>query len=348
MVDITWKEGHIEVAPPKRPLKITGTRLAAIMGLNVWNSPFKAWCEITRTYKEPFTDTIYTIAGKTIEPKQAEYMKKSYFMTTLKTPEDMFGKDYFQKTFGDFFHDIPIFGGMWDYLLFDDSGKPEAVLEMKTSKRVEDWAEDMPEYYALQAALYAYLVGVDQVYMVASFLEDADYNAPEKFVCNVKNTIVRPFKVSERYPDFHIVIERAKKWWEEHIVKGISPAYDEKRDADILKALRTNSLNPETDISELIADAEALKAELDAHYALVADKEKAYKVATDQIKKLAMQQFRDSDKKVAIKGQTYSWEVSRSSTTKIDKDAMKADGILEKYTTTEDTYRLSPKVIKED
>ena len=79
MADITWKEGHIEVAPPKRPLKITGTRLAAIMGLNVWNSPFKAWCEITRTYKEPFTDTIYTIAGKTIEPKQAEYMKKSYF-----------------------------------------------------------------------------------------------------------------------------------------------------------------------------------------------------------------------------------------------------------------------------
>ena len=87
---------------------------------------------------------------------------------------------------------------------------------------------------------------------------------------------------------------------------------------------------------------------MDAHYALVADKEKAYKVATDQIKKLAMQQFRDGDEKVAIKGQTYSWEVSRSSTTKIDKDAMKADGILEKYTTTEDTYRLSPKVIKED
>lgn len=348
MADITWKDGYIEVAPPKRPLKITGTRLAAIMGLNTWNTPFKAWCEIARVYKEPFTDTIYTIAGKTIEPKQAEYMRKSYFMTALKTPEDMFGKDYFHKTFGDFFRDVPVFGGMWDYLLYDSDGKPEAVLEMKTSKRVEDWAEDIPEYYALQAALYAYLVGVDQVYMVASFLEDADYNAPERFVCTVNNTIVRPFRVSERYPDFQILINGAKKWWDEHIVKGISPAYDEKKDADILKALRTNSLTPETDIEQLIADAEALKAKLDAHAAVVAENEKAYKAATDKIKRLAIQQFRDGDKKVAIKGQAYSWEVSRSSTTKIDKDAMKADGVLKRYSITEDTYRLSPKIIKED
>ena len=50
--------------------KITGTRFAAIMGLNKWTTPFNAWCAITRTYEEPFEDTIYTVAGKTIEPKQ--------------------------------------------------------------------------------------------------------------------------------------------------------------------------------------------------------------------------------------------------------------------------------------
>ena len=70
-------------------------------------------------------------------------------------------------------------------------------------------------------------------------------------------------------------------------------------------------------------------------------------MATEQIKKFAIQQFRDGDKKVSIAGSSYTWEVSRSSTSKIDKDAMKADGVLEKYTTTEDTYRLSPKIIKE-
>ena len=37
--------------------------------------------------------------------------------------------------------------------------------------RDRDWAEDIPEYYALQAALYAHLLGVDSVIMVASFLD---------------------------------------------------------------------------------------------------------------------------------------------------------------------------------
>ena len=54
---------------------------------------------------------------------------------------DRYGADYFQKTWGDFFKDSPIFGGMWDYLLVDKDGKPTTVLEMKTTKRSEDWVE---------------------------------------------------------------------------------------------------------------------------------------------------------------------------------------------------------------
>ena len=75
-----WNDdGTITITPPARPKKCTGTRFAAIMGLNVWTTPFNAWCAITRTYEEPFEDTIYTLAGKAIEPKQAEYMKEKYF-----------------------------------------------------------------------------------------------------------------------------------------------------------------------------------------------------------------------------------------------------------------------------
>ena len=102
----------------------------------------------------------------------------------------------------------------------------------------------------------------------------------------------------------------------------MSPVYDEKRDAEILKVLRTNNLSPETDLAELVREAEELKAKLDAHAAEVADD--------------------------ALTGSRYSWEVSRSSTTKIDKNALKADGLLEKYSTTEETYRLLPKEVKED
>lgn len=344
-----WLDGNkIQIIPPKRPKKLTGTRFATILGLNPWSTPFEIWCEVTRTYQKPFEDTIYTIAGKTIEPKQAEYMKQTYFMSNLVTPTDIWGKDYFRQTYGDFFRESPVLGGMWDYLLYGKDGKPTTVLEMKTSKRVEDWKDDIPEYYALQAALYAYLLGVDEVIMVASFLEPKDYDAPEKFVCSGENTITRPFKVSERYPDFEKkYVKPALKWWKDYVESGISPAFDERKDAEILKALRTNNLSPETDMAVLVKEAEDLKAKLDAHAAEVAEDEKRYKVLTDMIKKAAIAQFRDGDKKVSIAGSAYNWEVSRTSTTKIDKDAMKADGILAKYTTTEDSYRISPKALKE-
>ena len=344
-----WLDGNkIQIIPPKRPKKLPGTPWATILALNPGTTPFEIWWELTRTYQKPFEDTIYTIAGKTIEPKQAEYMKQTYFMSNLVTPTDIWGKDYFRQTYGDFFRESPVLGGMWDYLLYGKDGKPTTVLEMKTSKRVEDWKDDIPEYYALQAALYAYLLGVDEVIMVASFLEPKDYDAPEKFVCSGENTITRPFKVSERYPDFEKkYVKPALKWWKDYVESGISPAFDERKDAEILKALRTNNLSPETDMAALVKEAEDLKAKLDAHAAEVAEDEKRYKVLTDMIKKAAIAQFRDGDKKVSIAGSAYNWEVSRTSTTKIDKDAMKADGILAKYTTTEDSYRISPKALKE-
>lgn len=340
-----WLDSNrIKITPPKKPKKITGTRFAAIMGKNKWNTPFKAWCEITRTYEEPFEDTVYTVAGKIIEPKQAEYMRKAYYLTGLKTPTDLFGKDYFKKTYGDFFKENRIFGGMWDYLLYDENGKISTVLEMKTTKRSEDWENDIPEYYALQAALYAYLLGVDSVMMVASFLEDGDYKNPDAFVPSAENTIVRPFRVSERYPDFENLIREADRWWKKHVEGGISPTYDEKKDADILRALRTNTLNPETDIELIVEEAEILLEELEKAASAVADKEKRLKTLKDIIKESALKSFREGDTNVVLSGTKYTFDVSRTEKNDIDKDALRADGLFEKYNTKSVvTYRLTNK-----
>jgi predicted phage-related endonuclease len=330
---------QIQITPPKRTKKVTGTRFATILGLNPWSTPFEMWCAITKTYEKPFEDTIYTIAGKTIEPKQAEYMKKSYGMDLI-TPTDRYGADYFNKTWGDFFPENPYFGGMWDYLGVNEDGEVDTVLEMKTTKRIEDWQNDAPEYYALQAALYAYLLGVDNVIMVASFLDEKDYADPSKYVPNIKNTITVEFKVSERYPDFERMVAEVKSWWGEYVNGGISPVYDEKKDAEILAALRTHNLTPDTDIDSLIKEAEGLKTEVDKTTAAIADKEKRLKEINDIIKEHAMKQFRDDDKKVEIKGSTYTWTVSRSETVTIDKKALETDGLLEKYQKKSEQYRV--------
>lgn len=345
---LKWNSNDtVSIIPPARPKKITGTRFAAIMGLNRWTTPFNVWCAITRTYEEPFVDTIYTVAGKTIEPKQAEFMKKSYFMTNLITPTDMYGPDYFKKTYGDFFHDTPIFGGMWDYLLIGADGRPDTVLEMKTTKRSEDWADDIPEYYAMQAALYAYLLGVDRVLMVCSFLGDTDYANPDAFVPSVENTIVREFYVSERYPNMDNLVEAATNWWNIHVLGGMSPEYDEKADKAILDVLRSQTVDPDADMSAMLSEAEALRSQLEARKAELAPLESRYKVLTEAIKNDLMGRFSEGDKSVSAEGSAYEFTVSRANTTKYDSKAMKADGVYDKYAITDSTYKLTVKPRKE-
>jgi predicted phage-related endonuclease len=224
----------------------------------------------------------------------------------------------------------------------DKDGKPTAVLEMKTSKRVEDWKDDVPEYYALQAALYAYLLGVEQVYMVASFLEDTDYDHPEDFKPTARNTTVIPFRLHERYPDFEVdYLDPALDWWRTHVETGISPEYDEKADADVLKALRTTTPDATDDRDALIAEAEALKAEIDAHAAEIKAKEDRYKAITEALKKEAVAEWKDGMKNVVIPGSRYVWTVSRSDSRKVDSDALKKDGLFEKYSKSETTYRVT-------
>lgn len=346
MADIKWVDKHIEVTPPKRCKKITGTRFGAILGSNRWKTPFSAWCEITRTYEEPFVATKYTEAGKTIEPKQADYVERSYGMDIVR-PADIYGEDFFNKTWGDFFPTDPVFGGMWDYLAKDDEGNVDTILEMKTSQRVEDWSNgSIPEYYALQAALYAWLYGVDNVIMVASFLSPADYDHPEDYVPSADNTILVPFKVSERYPNFDKLVKGAQSFWTAHVENGKSPDFDERADADILKALRTNSLSPETDIDELIKEAEGLKKELDENAKEFAAKEKRLKAINEIIKKDAMSKFRDGDTKVEIKGASYVWTVSKSETTTVDKDLLTEDGIIDRYLKKTESYKMLVKEVK--
>ena len=200
-----WIDGNrVEITPPKRCKKLTGTRFAAVLGLDKWTTPFEVWCAVTRTYEKPFEDNKYTIAGKIIEPKVIDYLNRLYFGGSLKTPTDVYGEDYFQKTWGDFFPKDRVFGGMWDALAYNDKGEVESVIEIKSTSRVEEWADGKaPHRYALQACLYAYLLGVDHVVMVASFLEEKDYVNPEAFEPSVENTIIDEFLLSARYPQFY-------------------------------------------------------------------------------------------------------------------------------------------------
>lgn len=329
---------------------MTGTRFATVMGLNAWASPFKVWCEMTKTYEDPFEESIFTKAGKVIEPKICEYLRSRYFMD-IKSPTDVYGPDYFKKTWGDFFHDVEALGGSWDFLGDD------FVVEVKTTKRVEDWRGvdgevEPPIYYKLQASLYAYLLGFDNVVMTCSFLQDKDYEDPEAFEPTVDNTVVIEFKLSEAFPTFkESYIDPALKFWRDHVLTGISPEFDEKKDADILKELRKNVTEAsDKDIAKLMAEADKLRVSVDKAEARIADKKKRIKEIEDQVKESMKSQFRDGDKKVEIAGKSYTWTLSKSERNSLDSTKLKKElpDVFTKYSKKSEVYSLKTAAIEEE
>lgn len=352
-------ENHIVVDPPRKPKKLTATRFASILGFNKWSTPFAAWCEMTRTYEEPFADTIYTVAGKVIEPKIGNYLRSRYFMD-IKSPTDVYGSDYFKKTWGDFFPNVEALGGMWDFLGDD------FVVEVKTTKRAEDWRGvdgkvEPPIYYKLQAALYAYLLGFDSVVMTCSFLEASDYpiekpdgtfdtTPTEAFIPDVKNTVVVEFSLSEAFPTFkESYIDPALAFWRDHVLTGISPDFDEKKDAEILKVLRKNVTDPtDAEIGKLMAEADKLRGQIEKADAKIQAKRDRLKEIEDAVKKSMVGQFRPGDKKVEIAGKAYTWTLTRSESNRLDTTALKKDlpDIAKKYTKTTASYRLDTKPVE--
>lgn len=361
MTKIKWHEGYINITPPQKPKKISGTHFPTVLGVDPWKTPFEAWCKSTRTYEKPFEGNKYTYAGQIIEPKVFDFLRNSMgFGKRVVIPEDVYGKDYFKTTRGDFFPNSNVFSGMWDALITDENGKTEYVVEIKTvqvdgrsGSLDERWADgEAPHYQALQASIYAHLLGVDKVLMVAVALEDkkGDYEHPENVEPSFANSnvYIDEFKVSERYPHFAAYVRTAMDWWNKYVMTGVSPYYDTKKDAEILKALRTNTLNPETDMVALITEAEKLKAEIETVTATISDKEKRLKNIQEQIKAYALGQFREGDTNVSIKGKTIEFILSRTESTEIDKESLEADGLLEKYLKPKTSYRLTSSKIKEE
>ena len=365
MKRLKWLDCCVQTEPISKNKKITGTHFPTVLGANPYSSPFEVWCRCTRTYEKPFEGNKYTNAGQIIEPKVFDFLRNSMgFGDRLITPEDVYGKDHFKKTWGDFYPMTPIFGGMWDCLIQDENGKIEYVVEIKTvqvdgrSGNLEErWKDgEAPHYQALQASLYAHLMGVDKVLMVAVALKDSngDYDHPEQVIPSYANgnVYIDEFEVSERYPNFDMYIAQATDWWNKHVLTGISPEFDEKKDAELIKALRTNTIE-EKDLTfrELLEKAEQLKTEIDAVQETLAEKTKELKSTFDEIKTQMAMEFREGDTKVSCKGKKFEFVLGQTVSTEFDKEKLIEDlgeSFINKYIKTKTSLRLTTSKIKED
>lgn len=354
-----WKysDDNKHIVLEKEPSKfkyLTGTRLAGILGLNPYTTPFQIWCECTRLVTPPYEETIYTKAGKIIEPLQREYVSKKF--PNIVSPEDYFGNIFEQVRWNFFNEKDKPFAGCWDAVATKDNGKDILmVVEFKTASDARKWDNNqIPIYYELQGALYAKLLGLDRVLFVASFLDKMDYAHPEQFVPSEDNTIMIVRKLGEivielngEYLKIDDVLEKAKEIWDSNIKTGISLPFDEKKDKEYLDIIRSSKPINDNSLEDLCDRAKELTQEIEQlkQDSGLASKEKELKILEDSIKQGLMDALQDGETKASCKQYKLSGAVSQKFNEKLFKEKYpkKYEEFLEEKT----TFRLS-KVKTED
>lgn len=242
-----------------KPKKITGSRLATVLGLDSFTSPVKVWAIMNNIYFETM-DPIYSEAGNIIEPKINEYVSE-----LLETKFKVYNP--FEIKW-DAFPENKIFGGIPDGEPIDNNGKflyPEKrMLEIKTASldsflfkkeqnnfvlqkdikgmpivktkngNLKKWFDDngqitIPKQYLMQLGLYCYLRNISKGVFAIAFLNVEDYLNPKKVDINERRVELVNFDLeSEDFKNNYIT--KATKWYEDFISEGISPEFS---DADL-------------------------------------------------------------------------------------------------------------------
>lgn len=347
---MSWKFNGNQIQLDKttgRKKKITGTRFASILGANPWQTPFEAWCDITGVYRKPFEDNKYTLAGKAIEPILIDWAKE-YFESGVVSPEEYYGNRWGEvKKRYDFYPKTKVFGGMWDAKIVSN-GKEYGVLEFKTSSRPQDWVDGAPLDKKLQSLLYPHLDGIKRAFLVVAFLEDKHYAHPETFVPvlgeNLKlysyDVETETSEVNGKYHTTETLVDIANNWWEEFVLTGKSPEFDEKKDAEILKELRT--LRPDEDedtsLKDILTQIDVLEQKINIikEKEKLDDLEKELKNNKDALKRVLTESFGEDDEKVEVG----RWSLTKSVRESVDTAKLKADGLFDDYKKESVTYTL--------
>lgn len=271
---------------PKRHKKITGHRFSSVLGLNKYQTPFGAWCEIVGLVKLPFEDNKYTIAGKTIEPKQIEYAKQ--FFPNVMSVEEYYGNSFSDYRYSNYKDLNTIYDGVRDFISTRNDMKTIAMVgECKTSSKPQDWDNDnVPMDYLCQGMLYTYLDKLDSMVYVVSFLKSEDYNHPENYEITPQNTKFVVKKLSDcfielphnppstkatigdwttqdiRYGSIQDAIDYGTEWWHTYVDTGISPEFDEVKDKEYLDIIRASQPSNDNDLVTLCEEGYRLAKDI--------------------------------------------------------------------------------------
>lgn len=201
--------------------KIGGSSIGDVLKVNSYTTQFVAWCRMA-WIGIPVLDTKYVDAGNAIEPKVIEAIEKA----SGKKVETY---DPFEYNF-DFFAGIDeVMGGLPDGYIKDD----KHIIEIKTTgaKNFKKWNETgVPAHYLKQAQLYSYLIGADKYSLVATFLEEQDYENPYEYDVSKRQIRKWTFDLDKEVVEQDI--KTVKNWYKQYTNQKQSPSFDLSKSCD--------------------------------------------------------------------------------------------------------------------
>lgn len=234
IVSINEETRVVSLSEFKTHKKITATRLAGVLGLDEYTTPFGIWTSINRLSTTDFRDNPYLTAGKMLEPKIIKCLQEQG--RGYVTPNVYYGK--FVR---DAFAADDIFGGIPDLFHVNDGNQIDCVIEIKTFSSFEKWTDGPPLKYKIQAALYAAELKVKSFKIVGLYIGDYDITDCDTLIrmrVNKSRIVSFEFDLEKDFPEIVGYMTQATKWHEDFVAPGISPPWDEVKDYGSVQDIR--------------------------------------------------------------------------------------------------------------
>lgn len=298
--------------------KITGTTLSAVLGNNPWQTPFSVACRLLGIYEDDISDNAHIKAGIILEPIIMGYLDNSGRLPNTQA-EEIFGKreGSHEQWAQDF--DDEVYGGHIDGMTPDG-----AIVECKTTTNPSVWLKgNIPEHYWIQASLYAKFFNAEKIHFTVGILTQENLNNPYTFTPNEDN--VKVYTVG-LHPDIDDIMQRGVDWYNNYLKDHRTPIpnLDSDLDRSILNQLQAQKFTEE-EVRSVLDSYEDILSKID-----VLTKElKRLEQESETYKGQLITYMRVNDTKV--KSNKYRYQISTTIRKTADADALKRDGIFDRY-----------------
>lgn len=216
--------------------KVTGTSMAAILGLSKWATPFTVACNLLGLAREDISSKPSVETGRVLEPVVISYLDKAYGSEIGKfvPAEEMFAKrvgdhDSWASDFDD-----DVFAGHVDGIVkaSHNGAEEDYILEIKTSSNLPEWGEGVPVHYYWQVALYnEFLAKKDRAYVGLGIVDQNTYRNPLSWAPNDRNVVLYDMMIDR--DDVREKMTQIREWYQTYIMNGITPEYDPENPIDV-------------------------------------------------------------------------------------------------------------------